>query len=174
MSANSSGPSRSAYMLQVPMSGSRRSLMHVVVLVWFTCVSGIEDKVAADTHEAEGEVDALDEEGKQQKEELSLLRAEKQQLRKKVHVATQERGQMQHAATALGIDNVALHKAAEQLISKIDKVHRDRLAFMSESEKWRAEAAQTESELEKLQVKLQGAQMLAISSVLASGGGSGA
>ena len=76
-------------------------------------------------------------EGKQQKEELSLLRAEKQQLRKKVHVATQERGQMQHAATALGIDNVALHKAAEQLISKIDKVHRDRLAFMSESEKWR-------------------------------------
>ena len=29
---------------------------------------------------------------------------------------------MEHAAQALGFDNVALHKAAEQLAAKIDKV----------------------------------------------------
>ncbi len=85
-------------------------------------VSGIEEKVAAATQDAEDGVDALDAEAGKQSSELSSLRAEKQQLQKKVHVATKERGEMEHAAQALGFDNVALHKAAEQLAAKIDKV----------------------------------------------------
>ena len=84
--------------------------------------SGIEEKVAAATQEAEDEVDALDAEADTQSSDLSSLRAEKQQLQKKVHVATKERGEMDHAARALGFDNVALHKAAEQLAAKIYKV----------------------------------------------------
>ena len=84
--------------------------------------SGIEEKVAAATQEAEDEVDGLDAEADTQSSDLSSLRAEKQQLQKKVHVATKERGEMDHAARALGFDNVALHKAAEQLAAKIYKV----------------------------------------------------
>jgi len=81
----------------------------------------------------------------------------------------QERAQMQHAARALSVDNASLHKAAQNLALKIQCVHAERLAFMSEGERYQTEARATEVDLDKLQVKLQGAKMIALSTLAAAG-----
>jgi chromosome segregation ATPase len=131
--------------------------------------SDSEARVTAATKGAEDTVDELEAISSRQGQELSLLRAEKQQLQRKVHVATQERSQLQHAARALCHDNVAMLKAASALESKIEKVNSERLVFIAECDKHRKAAAHCELELEKLQVSLQGAKMLGLSSVLAAG-----
>jgi chromosome segregation ATPase len=90
----------------------------------------------AATQEAQDEVDALNAQAETQAEELSLLRAEKQQLQKKINVAVQERGQMDHASKALAADNVSLHKAAEQLATKIEKCNAERYVMFRCSHSW--------------------------------------
>lgn len=87
----------------------------------------------AATQEAQDEVDALAAQAERQTEELTLLRAEKQQLQKKINVAVQERSQMDHASKALAADNVSLHKAAEQLASKIEKCNSERYVIFGGS-----------------------------------------
>jgi hypothetical protein len=46
----------------------------------------------------------------------------------------------------------------------------ERLALMHQCERHKQEAASAETELERLEVKLQGAKMIALSSVAAAGG----
>ena len=138
-----------------------------VILYARPASSDTEDKVAAATHAAEEEVDALDAEAVQQNEELSILRAEKQQLQRKIQAATLEKDQLATAASALGHDNGDLLKAAAQLAGKIERVNAERLKFMADCEQYEAEAAASETALERLQVQLMGATQLAYSSVIA-------
>ena len=85
----------------------------------------------------------------------------------KIQAATLEKDQLATAASALGHDNGDLLKAAAQLAGKIERINAERLKFMADCEQYEAEAAASETALERLQVQLMGATQLAYSSVIA-------